>query len=537
MPRLRVHTVDQPDCDITAFVLSCNRLHFLKRTMESFLSTRDLPTRIVIVDDSGVPEVFDKLVEAYGSYADIVCFPENRGLWWAKDFMVSFCHTPYIFYVEEDWLFLNTGYLSKSKDILNRHRHIGSIDLSWRTFEEEGYDAYYTALIENEFYYKKPWQISDRHLHWFCWQGSPNLKRREDLILLGRVEKYYNEWNIDRKFFALGLRGVYLKDRYVMHLGDYESLMVKKRPHENSTPESLYPNELLPTRTYPTFDYYQMDRTARAIRGADSLYRQNDICLVTCLLDINRAAHDQRDFLSHYMRGVSKLIALDYPLVIFVDHRYYEDLLAITGGKAINVIPIAAETIRWRPHYQQLKAICESAEWLNQAQWMQKSIIRSAEYVGLTLHKMEFMMHCVNHNVFRSNRYYWIDSGMCSSFKIESLVGVDFNRLPANEGLFMTTFPYQVETEMHGYAKQGFAELCGVVPDLVCRATLFGGTKKDISSVFPHYNDLLQRSLEAGYIGTEEALFSGLAEVYPDLFNLHQMPTGDIKNYINTLRG
>ena len=160
MARLQVHTVDQPDCDITAFVLSCNRLHLLKQTIESFLLTKDLDTKLVIVDDSGLPEIFDKLLKLYGEYADIICFPENRGLWWAKDFMTSFCHTPYIFYVEDDWLFLNSGYLGKSKTILEKHRNIGLVDLSWRTFEDEGLDAYYPTLIDGEYYCKKPWKIS-----------------------------------------------------------------------------------------------------------------------------------------------------------------------------------------------------------------------------------------------------------------------------------------------------------------------------------------------------------------------------------------
>lgn len=536
MSQLKIHTIDQPDCEITAFVLSCNRLHLLKRTMESFLLTRDLPTRIVIVDDSGKAEVFDQLVAAYGTVADIVCFPENRGLWWAKDFMVSFCSTPYVFYVEDDWLFLNTGYLAKSKAILDKHRHIGSIDLSWRTFEEEGFDSYEPELIEGEYYHKKPWQISEIHLAWFCWQGSPNLKRREDLILLGRVEQHHTEWNIDRRFYALGLRGVFLKDRYVVHLGDYESLMAKKRPHEQSTPEAYYPEALLPYRTWPTFDYYQLDRTAKALRKGGSLFRSHELCLVTCLLDIARETYDQRDFLEHYMQGLDKLLELDYPLVIFVDARHYETVMARTGGRPIHVLPLAPEVIKWRPHYTQLRAICSSEAWQNQAEWMKTSIIRSADYVGLTLHKMELLMHCVNHDVFRANRYYWVDAGMCSSFQIDSLKEFDFCKLPPGQGFFMPTFPYQVVTEMHGYARRGFAELCGQIPEFVCRATLFGGTRKAISEVFGPYNDLLRRSLDAGYIGTEEALFSGLAVKHPRLFTLFSMPTGDIKNCLAVLR-
>lgn len=530
MPRLRVHTIDQPDCDITAFVLSCNRLHLLKRTLQSFLATRDLPTRIVIVDDSGLPEVFEQLVKDYGQLADIVCFPENRGIWWAKDFMTSFCATPYIFYVEEDWLFLNTGYLAKSKAILEKHREIGSIDISWRTFEDEGCDTYTPELVDGEYFHKKPWQISEKHLHWFCWHGSPNLKRREDLILLGRVEKFYNEWNVDRKFFALGLRGVFLKDRYVTHLGDYESLMKNKRPNEHATPESLYPESLLPTRTWPVFDYYYMDRSAKGLRGSQPVLRKNEICLVTCLLDIDREKYDNRNFAEYYFKGIDKLLELGCPLVVFVDSRYYESLLAKTGGKPISLIPIAPETVRWLPYYNRLCEICESTAWVSQADWMANSIIRSPEYVGLTLHKLEMLRHCVQQQIFLANRYYWIDAGICNSFQIESLQSYDFTKIPGGNGLFMSTFPYRVAAEMHGYAARGFKELCGSIPDFVCRATLFGGTKEDLNSIAAPYDELLQQSLIAGYIGTEEALFSGLALKFPALFDLQRMPNGDIRH-------
>ena len=539
MPKLQVHTIEQPESDITAFILSCNRLELLEQTVASFLQTRDLPTRVVILDDSGVAGVFETLVACYGHLADIVCFPENRGLWWAKDFMTSFCFTKYIFYVEDDWLFLQSGYLAPSRAILEEHRTIGSIDLSWRTFEEEGIDAYDPVLVDDTFFFKKPWQITANHLHWFCWQGSPNLKRREDLILLGRVEQYYTEWNIDRKFYALGLRGVYLKDRYVMHLGDHASLMAHKRPNEQNTPELLFPEELRPQRTFPEFDYYAMDQQALQIRGDVPMHRTTGQVLVTCLLDINREAHDQRNFLDHYMAGLDQIIALNRPLVIFVDSRYYLSVMARTGGRPIQVIPVAPELIQWRPHYPRLQAICESAAWLDQAEWMRTSVIRSPEYVGLTLHKMELMMHCVNRQIFQAERYYWIDAGICHSFHVGDLPGCNFDRLPADR-FFMTTFPYPMGpevAEMHGYARQGFLDLCGQTPNRVCRATLFGGTSQAIADVYLRYNEFLQQSLEAGHIGTEEAIFSGLALTDRELFNLIPMHNGDIRNYLNTLRG
>lgn len=536
MRKIQFHTIEQPDCEITAFILSCNRLDLLQQTINSFLATRDLTTKIVIVDDSGNEEIFEKLVTEYGSFADVICFPENRGLWWAKDFMVSFCSTKYIFYIEDDWLFLNTGYLTKSLKILETHREIGSIDLSWRTFEEEGYDSYSPELVEDEFYYKKPWQISPNHLHWFCWHGSPNLKRREDLILLGRVEKYYTEWNIDRKFYALGFRGVFLKDRYVTHLGDYRSVMAAKRTSEHCTPETLYPEDLRKTRLMFGFDYFAMDQYALKLRGDTPRYKERDKVFVTCLLDINRESVDNRSFAYHYLDGLNKLLELNYPLIVFIDDRYYTTMLAKTGGKPVNLIPISLNTIRNRPDFQQIKKLVEKPEWFNQADWMQNSIIRSPEYIGLTLHKMQFLQECVNRHVFKANSYYWIDSGICNSFQLGSLRDFNFELLP-NSGFFMTKFPYQLDKEMHGFNKSGFEKLCGQAPDFVCRATLFGGSKEAILSMYDKCNSFLRQALDAGYIGTEEAIFSGLAKNSPSDFNLVSMPNGDIKNFLITLRG
>ena len=173
--------------------------------------------------------------------------------------MVSYSYTDYIFYIEHDWRFLESEYLSRSRDILQRYREIGIVDISWRTLEEQGIESYDRELIDNRFYWKKPWRVSDAHLYWYGWVGSPNLKRRDDLVLLGRIEKWYNEWNIDRKFLALGLKSVFLNGKYVDHLGDAYSRMASRRPPDGTTPEDYYPPELQANRRFPKMDWMFLD--------------------------------------------------------------------------------------------------------------------------------------------------------------------------------------------------------------------------------------------------------------------------------------
>jgi GT2 family glycosyltransferase len=151
MAKVNIHTVDQTDSDTTTFVLSCNRLDVLDKTLQTFYATRDYVTKMVIVDDSAEPGVFETLVERYGEDCDVICFPRNRSQWWAMDFMVSYCDSDYIFYLEDDWELTQPGYLNKSKTILQKYREVGVVDISWRTFEFQGIDSYEKKLIDGEF--------------------------------------------------------------------------------------------------------------------------------------------------------------------------------------------------------------------------------------------------------------------------------------------------------------------------------------------------------------------------------------------------
>lgn len=254
MSKNHIHTTEQPDSDVTAFFLSCDRLNLLSQTMQSFLDTVNEKTKMVIMDDSGNKDVFEKLKEQYGESCDIVCFPENRSQWYCLDFMPSYCYTRYIMYIEDDWKFLKSGYMQLSKTILESNREIGIIDISDRRFEEYGSLGESTEL----FIWKKPWRLSPQHLYWIGWCGSPNLKRREDLIYLGRIEKDYAEWQIDRKFYLMGLKSVYLKDRYCTHIGDDDSKMNGKRPNDQLTPEMQYP--LKHKSKIQAIDWYFMEK-------------------------------------------------------------------------------------------------------------------------------------------------------------------------------------------------------------------------------------------------------------------------------------
>ena len=524
MSKVKFHTIEQPESDTTTFILGCNRLDLLERTMKSFLDTRDYVTKMVIVDDSAEDGVFEHLVEKYGDLCDVICFPRNRSQWWAMDFMVSYCDSEYIFYLEEDWQFTQTGYLNKSKEILKKYRDIGTVDISFRTFEWEGHDTYDKELIDNSFFYKKPWQISDYHLSWYGWIGSPNLKRRDDLILLGRIEKWHNEWNIDRKFMALGFKSIFLDGVYVKHLGDYRSSMDGKRPNDGTTPEHYYPEELQKNRIWPKVDYTFLDKHWQS---------PWEVCMVTAFVDIGR---NDRDFAEHYLEGVKKVLQCRNPMVVYAEEKHHEWILQQRKTLPIQIRKLELEDIKNLDCFSQILSITSSPEWQNQSEWMKKSIICSPYYIPLTLVKNQILQDVATSNPFPSKKFYWIDSGICSSFGItEHIDTFNFNKIP-DDKFFLTSFPYDTDSEIHGYSVDKMTQLCRSKPDHVCRATLFGGTKEYIIKFNELYFDFINRSLKNGCIGTEESIFTIVDMMYPHLIHKYEMPNGDIKNYLNVIR-
>ena len=140
-------------------------------------------------------------------------------------------------------------------------------------------------------------------------------------------------------------------------------------------------------------------------------------------------------------------------------------------------------------------------------------------------------------NPASSKRFYWIDSGITNSFNIqEPLTKFDFLKLPKNDKMFLSSFPYYTDSEIHGYNINKMSEYIGEKPDYVCRATIFGGTQSAISNFFDKYVKVLEDSIGMGCIGAEESIFTIIEKKYPDLVDRVSMPNGDVNNLLNLIK-
>jgi len=349
--------------------------------------------------------------------------------------------------------------------------------------------------------------------------------------MLGRVEKWHNEWNIDRKFTALGFKGVYLNGEYARHLGDHCSRMAGQRPDDSKVPYDFYPQELLKNRRAPYINFREMDW----------IYEYPaDVTLVTCAVDLSRG---DRDFEEHYIKGLDKLLSVRNPLVVYADPKYHDyivkrrrELSIATSNNRVQCRPLTLDMIERMPFYKEMQDIITKDEWINRSDWIKDSPLVNKYYVPLTLLKMWLLGNVADTDPMGSKRFYWIDSGFYNSFGVkESITEFNFLKLPKDK-FSLSSYPYSTNSEIHGYDINVMTDIIGLKPEYVCRATIFGGSKEQISGFFDKYEAALRESLKLGAIGTEEAIFTMVEHINPELVNRFSMPNGDIKNYLNTIR-
>jgi len=257
-------------------------------------------------------------------------------------------------------------------------------------------------------------------------------------------------------------------------------------------------------------------------------------------VDINR---EDRLFEEHYIKGLDYLLEVRNPLIIYADKKYHKYLKArrkelsiATSNNVVECRSLTLRDIKDNTPFDEIQTIINNTNWINQSDWIKDSALTNPHYIPLTLSKNRLLQTIAEENPFNSKRFYWIDSGISNSFAItESIKTWNFLFLPKDK-FFVTSFPYETNSEIHGCSISTMTNIVGTKPSYVCRATLFGGSKDQIIEFNNKYYDLITETLNQGTIGTEEAIYTMVEMMYPDLVSRYAMPNGDIKNYLNTIK-
>ena len=246
------------------------------------------------------------------------------------------------------------------------------------------------------------------------------------------------------------------------------------------------------------------------------------ITLVTGLWNIKRDQLNQgwsRSF-DHYLQKLDELLKVETNLIVFGEEEIREFVESRRSSENTQFISRNMEWFKNTVPYDKIQEIRNNPNWYNQSGWLKDSTQGSLEmYNPLVMSKVFLLNDAKIMDKFNSTHLFWIDAGLTNTVhpgyfthdKIQDKLPKIFNKFG------FIAFPYEANSEIHGFSYPKINEYAKNDVKLVCRGGLFGGRKDAIGDINGLYYDLLHATINEGYMGTEESLFSILLYRHPDL--------------------
>jgi len=254
----------------------------------------------------------------------------------------------------------------------------------------------------------------------------------------------------------------------------------------------------------------------------------SDITIVTGIWDIGREDLTEgwsRSY-SHYTKRFDLLLDFDVNMIIYGDEKLQE---IVSKKRDPNKTQFIVRDVSWfkqNEFYNNIQTIRNNTKWKNLAGWLSESTQSRLElYNPLVMSKM-FLLHDAKiMDRFNSKYLFWLDGGITNTvhpgyFTHDHVL----DKLSKYITKFsFICFPYEANTEIHGFEFNKMNEIAGAKVERVARGGFFGGPKETISEINGIYYNLLNTTLRDGYMGTEESIFSIMCYKNADLINYFEI--------------
>jgi hypothetical protein len=248
------------------------------------------------------------------------------------------------------------------------------------------------------------------------------------------------------------------------------------------------------------------------------------ITLVTGLWDIGRGDLQEgwsRSY-QHYLSKFEELLKVDSNLIIFGDKELQDFVFQRRKTENTQFILRDLNWFRNNEYFQLIQTIRTNPDWFNQVGWLKDSTQSKLEmYNPLVMSKMFLLNDAKILDKFNSDKLFWIDAGLSNTVHMGYFTHdkvIDKIDKLSDKFLFIC-FPYNAETEVHGFKYEEIKRLTNSTPNIVARGGFFGGDKDLISQMNSLYYGMLIDTLKRGFMGTEESLFTILTYQYPNIID------------------
>jgi hypothetical protein len=269
----------------------------------------------------------------------------------------------------------------------------------------------------------------------------------------------------------------------------------------------------------------------------------NKITLVTGLWDLGRSNLSQGWSRSYdfYLSKIEQLLQIENNLIIFGDVELKK---FVEQRRSTHNTQFILRDLNWfktNDYFNLIQKIRNNPDWYNQVGWLTESTQAKLEmYNPLVMSKM-FLLHDAKIlDQFDSDYLFWIDAGLTNTvhqgyFTHDKVID-KINKYINNFSFIC--FPYETNSEIHGFKYDGMLKFSGVEKiDKVARGGFFGGRKSSIAEANTLYYNLLMETLNNGYMGTEESIFTIMTYKYPELFSYCEIEgNGLISTFFENLK-
>jgi hypothetical protein len=257
-----------------------------------------------------------------------------------------------------------------------------------------------------------------------------------------------------------------------------------------------------------------------------------NITLVTGLWNIKRDELTEgwsRSF-QHYLDKFEKLLQVETPMIIFGDSEL-ESFVFERRSRENTLFVTRSQDWFKNEFYGKIQEIRTNPDWFNLAGWLPESTQAKLEmYNPLVMSKMFLLNDARILDPFDSEMMFWIDAGLTNTvhpgyFTHDKVL----EKLPKYISKFsFVCFPYEANTEIHGFEFNKLNSIAGSQVNKVARGGFFGGPKHTINDMNGIYYNLLKNTLSEGYMGTEESIFSIMCYTHSDLINYFEIESNGL---------
>lgn len=254
----------------------------------------------------------------------------------------------------------------------------------------------------------------------------------------------------------------------------------------------------------------------------------SEITLVTGIWDIGRDGLTEgwsRNY-NHYIENFKRLLPVDCNMIIFGDKELEEIIYQIRRKDNTQFIVRPTSWFRENIYFEKIQKIRNNNEWKTQSGWLPDSTQARLEYYNPLVMSKMFLLHDAKIlDRFDSKFLFWIDGGLSNTvhpgyFTHDNVLNKLENKI---DKFTFVCFPYKAENEIHGFSYPKINEYAGSNVELVARGGFFGGPKDSISEINSIYYSLLNETLDSGYMGTEESLFSIMVYKHSKIINYFEI--------------